>query len=730
MTNDSDNSTVATATPGHEAAAGTASEPRTAPGLGHRSDTERRRLERHIERLQVALDESEVERLRMLHSNSWRLTAPVRWLRRKLGAAQNGQGMAPAPVTRDTRGDDFPATFRAPPGRPDGPNDSYCPLDFDAALRPLLRCPDREGDVVEEKGSDAGHDHRRGEPSLRIAFLGSRELREELAFDAAVTPLRLEGWNEQILRVRHDFLLLETAWEPEGGWRYGLAGVGQAASAVLSLLRVAQAAGVPIVLWFREDPANYDRYAWLVEHADRVYAIDEALARRLSHDAPQARVGILPPAIQPALHNPIRSYRLREAASRLGDKVLYDGWWNLADGAGSRPILDALRERELLVVESEWDVSRIRLDDLPGYAPAFIGCMTPLEKAAVAKIAPVELVSDSALVPAWRRQLMMLRSAACGATVLHDGEHQSLLREQVLPLAAQGDAALATLRRILADPLARTRRAHLAFREILSEHCLADRLQRVVDDLDLAKPVVEAAPRVAVLLVTMRPERLAGCLDWFRRESYPERELIVVIHGDADLTALRRLLQPGEPVQLLPLGRERSLGDCLNFAIAHTDAPYWVKMDDDDHYGSNYLSDLMLYRRAVDAPLFGKPPMFLHLEEGGELYWDPVWAGHANLLHAAGEAKSALVAGGAFGGQRKVLETVRFSPHRRRGSDSEFIRRCYEHGHDLLSTDGFNFARFRSSRAGFHTWNVSSAELRARAISVGSSQQLESVISI
>src|SRR5690606_37252389 len=156
----------------------------------------------------------------------------------------------------------------------------------------------------------------------------------------------------------------------------------------------------------------------------------------------------------------------------------------------------------------------------------------------------------------------------------------------------------------------------------------------------------------------------------------------------------------------------RSLGDCLNMAIGHTQAPIWMKLDDDDHYGPEYTRDMMLYRRAIDAPLMGKPPAFVHLEQGDELRWDPMWAAHANLLHDAEEATAALVAGGTLAGKREVLEAVGFSGARRGGSDSEFIQRCFEHGFDLLATDYFNFVRYRNNRSGSHTWKVSDEELR------------------
>lgn len=690
-------------------------------------ETPEARLTRKVEALQVALEASEAERLRMLDSNSWRLTAPVRWIRRCL-ERDHGSAQTPDAVrTSAARGlASLPATLKVAPGdRPDGPNDTFHPLDLDAALSPLLPMDVVGGGLLVEQSQNS----RTPTPTcaIKVAFIGGVELRQELSFDAQVTSLLYDGWEGQLAQRRHDLLLIETAWEPDGGWRYGLLGQGPEAAALRSVLETCHVSRLPIVVWFREEDANVPKYAWIAAQADRIYAVDEQLASRLSQEFPTKRIDILRPAIQPALHNPVRSYRLRDALPALRRKVLIDGWWDLAGSTGRSATLDALRA-DILVAESEWDVSRVRIGDLPELQANMIGCLTWLEKAALSRIVPLELFLGESVLPRWRRDQMMLRAAACGTVVVQKSSEQTSGGMSRLLLESPEDGLSELIGSLLREPLTCARRQHLAFREIVSKHCVADRLQQIATDLELQPLVSEGPARVAVLLVTMRPERLLKCLEWFRSERYAARELIVVLHGDVNLKEACRLLLPGEPVRILQMGRARSLGDCLNFAAAQTDAPYWVKMDDDDHYGPDYLSDLMLYRRVSNAPLFGKPPMFLHMEDGDDLLWDPVWAQHANLLHASAEATSALVAGGTLGGRREILEEVRFSGTRRGGSDSEFIRRCYEHNHDLLATDGFNFARFRSGNHDFHTWKVSAAELTERALPVGRRADLESQV--
>jgi len=674
------------------------------------------RLRRRVNQLQEALAASRSEVQALLNSYSFRITAPLRWVRSRLSGARA------ADVVHTTAGKEdsgtsmslFRKELRSSESRPSGANDNYHPLDFDDALAPLVGLPVIDGEVS-AASQDGTCFWGRGEPALRIATVIGRELREELAFDAAVIPLRRDGWLQQLQRGGIDFLLLETAWDPEGGWDFAMVGGQSHREALLALLGTCRSMAVPVVLWAREDAANFANFAWLLTEVDRVYAIDEPLQKHILKELPGKRVGLLPVALQPRLYNPIRSYPLQRQLAATCDKVVLDGWWSL--DRAIVPLLEELAER-LLVLDSEWDFARERVENSSLFRDSVIGCMTPLEKAAICKLVAGEVFRPDRLILPWRQKLMMLRSSACGALAVHAAGGQG----QVESMPGNG---LQPLRDALANPILRMRAAHRAWRDALAGHCLADRLQQIADDLQLEAAVVPAPMHVAIVLVTMRPERFAACLQWFRADTWPDKELIVVLHGRAEHSAaLEALVRPGEPVRFVQLGSERSLGDCLNYALALSDAPFWMKVDDDDHYGPNYVADMMLHRRAIAAPLMGKPPVFLHLEAHDELCWDPVWAAHAHLLHPAASADSALVAGGTLCGIREVAEKVRFSSRRRGGSDSDFILRSHEAGYSLLATDGFNFARYRSAAEGFHTWQVPYATLRARTRPLGQSSRI------
>lgn len=654
-------------------------------------------------RLRQALEQSDAERREMLSSTSWRVTAPLRAIRRLMSGERRPpdakigiQHEIPAQLRRSA---DSEAAFS---------NDTYSLIDATSATHALRTAP------------------RKSATSYRVAFLGSGELENDLRYDAEIERVAELGWQSQLKADCFDFLLLEPVWIASGGdWRYACPRDGDRSGELRLLLKHCRTIGLPTVLWFREDLSNYEDFAWLSELVDRAYGVSEEIAERIAQDFPQSSAGKLPPAVQPAIDNPLRTYALEEAAPWFADRVLFDGWWELVRQQSTRNLISSLKGRGLLVCESAWEFGGVRLGDLADFSSSVVGCVDRTEKAVINKLAAAEVFTSDRFRLPWQREQAMMRAIACGSLVGSLTSSSDEMRGQ--PGAWHGSEAgvLPWLDEIKSNPLSAMMLSQRARRDLLSSHAVAHRLNQIADDLGLHGRTEAGPAKVAMILVTMRPQMLEHCLERYRRDIYSDKELVVVLHGDYDLAAAKKMIRPGEQVRLMQVGSERSLGACLNRAIDATDADFWAKVDDDDIYGPNYLTDLMLGRQFVDYSIAGKPPMFAYREKNDSLYFDPVWGAKANLWHDPEEASAALVAGGTFVGKRQLLDDVRFCERRRGGSDSDFIRRCYESGYGLAALDGFNFVRYRSASDGFHTWTMDESDLLDRAKRLGGKSDIE-----
>lgn len=657
-----------------------------------------------VRRLRRALEQSDAERRKVLSSTSWRVTAPLRAIKRLMS------GQRRRPDAEIGIQDEIPVQLRRSSAvDAEFSNDTYSLIDATNATDALRAAP------------------RKSATSYRVAFLGSCELEDDLGHDAEVERVAEGGWHSQLQAGCFDFLLLEPVWTASGGdWRYACPRGGDRNDELRLLLKHCRTIGLPTVLWFREDPSNYEDFAWLVELVDRAYGVSEEVAERIAQDFPRSSAGTLPPAVQPAIDNPLRTYALEEAAPWFADRVLFDGWWELARQRSTRDAIASLKARGLLVCESAWDFGGVRLGDIPDFASSVVGCVDRPGKAVVNKLVAAEVFARDRFRLPWQREQAMMRAIACGSLVGSLVGSPGEVRG--LPVAWHGNEAgmLPWLDEIKRNPLSAMKLSHRACRDLLNSHTVAHRLNQIADDLGLRERTGSRPATVAMILVTMRPQMLEHCLERYRSDNYADKELVVVLHGDYDLATAQKMVRPDEQIRFMKVGGERSLGACLNRAIDATDADYWAKVDDDDIYGPNYLTDLMLGRQFVDYSVAGKPPMFAYREKSDSLYFDPVWGAKANLWHDPEEASAALVAGGTLVGKRQLLDDVRFCERRRGGSDSDFIRRCYESGYGLAALDGFNFVRYRSASEGFHTWTMDESDLLDRAQRLGGKSDIES----
>lgn len=363
-------------------------------------------------RLKLEAAERRTEALQKAHqqvlsSTSWKITAPLRSLRMRMGAPPpvdvsieiDSPGDEHAPITRTDTGialipSDVPDRMVASSLSEALRSNEVCQiLDLDWTMKDLVPDAYLEQQVFGPAGEVETltplYLGKKPAPA-RIAFLGSAELAAELAFDAGVTPLAESGWRPQIAAARYAMLLIEPVWHVGNReWRASLTNGARGQDDVKALLRDAKALGIPRVLWFRGGSADLEPFAWLAAHVDKVYATDEAMAAALQERAGR-RVGVLPTAIQPALHNPLRSWE-QLPQSGFAERVLYDGWLDLMEGASGDPLVRHFKDSRLLVGESEWQFGGVRLLDAADYQANAIGCLSRAGKIAMSKMVGAEI---------------------------------------------------------------------------------------------------------------------------------------------------------------------------------------------------------------------------------------------------------------------------------------------------------------------------------------------------
>ena len=120
------------------------------------------------------------------------------------------------------------------------------------------------------------------------------------------------------------------------------------------------------------------------------------------------------------------------------------------------------------------------------------------------------------------------------------------------------------LQELLGDEEARIREGHLAYRFVHENHTYRQRIDEVFRRVGLDQ-IGSEQPSVSVLMPTMRPQNVARCIENFTKQTYQNKELILILNNaDFDLDAIRRDAEHIPNVQVLYIDGRTTLGDCLN----------------------------------------------------------------------------------------------------------------------------------------------------------------------
>ena len=528
-----------------------------------------------------------------------------------------------------------------------------------------------------------------------------------LRYEANLLLLSRDRWRAQIEEARPAFLLVESAWMGNNSeWRYQIVGYESLEDNQLrDLLEFCRSMDIRTVFWNKEDPPHFDEFLGAAREFDFVFTSDADCVplykEALGHD----RVYVLPFAAQPRLHNPSReegwpNYPVCFAGSWMQHKYpeRADALQNLLD-----PLLPLglhIFDRNLKQIDLG---PNFRFPDR--YKEAIKGTLTYEEMLTAYRCYDVILNVNTVVDSPTMFSRRVLESLACGTPVISSesvgmsrmlGEHVRVTRSM--------EATTDHLLELLRDEEERVREGHLAYRYVHENHTYRHRMDEVFRKIGL-ESLVPKRPSVSVLMPTKRPENVLRCLDNFKKQTYPEKELILILNNaEFDLDAIRKAVDTIPNVQVLHIAGRTTLGDCLNRGVEAASGEYVAKMDDDDHYGERYLSDSVLAASFSEAEIVGKGLFFVHFESGnltGLFEWTTE---HTFMT---------FVTGGTLLIQADVVRDIHFDSISVR-EDTNFQRAAMKSGCRTYSADRFNYIRVRKRGISSHSDQTPDTEFLKR----------------
>lgn len=560
----------------------------------------------------------------------------------------------------------------------------------------------------------------RAQSNLRVAAILDDFSQAAWAAEWKLDLIKPGTWRSTIERNEIDFLFVESAWNGNAGaWKYQLAGETAPKAELIELVATFRSAGIPTVFWNKEDPPHYEDFLDTAKLFDIVLTSD---ARKLSDyrkDLGHDKIGVLPFGAQPELHNPVRSLSTEPAG------VAFAGMY-FAHKYEER------REQLHFLLDGAVHASQNGGENVTIFSRQFGGDSNYQFPDKYERLIAGSL-EYSAMVPAYQDFVAFLNAnsvtqspsmcarrifeiSACGTTVV--SAPSSALRkyfaeDEVFEVSNAHETS-EVLRMLARSREQRDRSVHLAQRRIWNEHTYSHRAQQVMQHLggltpndrnSLNKFSMAAPKKVSVIAATRRPEQLNHMLKMIGGQLGVELQLILITHDfSAPKSIINSFSKSGnvENLVIVEADSQLTLGSCLNLGIERADGDFIAKMDDDDIYGEQYLSDQVNSLRFSGADLVGKQAHYMYLE-----------GSNRTLLRMKDREHrfTDLVMGPTLLGESTLFKENMFAD-RSKGEDTDFLRRIGHASAKIYSTDRFNFIQMRSSGDG-HTWKATDRELAA-----------------
>lgn len=198
---------------------------------------------------------------------------------------------------------------------------------------------------------------------------------------------------------------------------------------------------------------------------------------------------------------------------------------------------------------------------------------------------------------------------------------------------------------------------------------------------------------VSVVFVTKR-DNINKIIENYKRQSYLNKELIILINTlDIDKNNFKKNLERNniQNYKLYQNDENITLGECYNFCIKMMEGNYFCKMDDDDFYDINYITNQLYILKKSNSDIIGKSNFYLY-------------DSYNNILYS--KYIPSIILGGTMIIKKSVFNKILFE-NVNKGEDTKILRESYKKGFKIISSqiDDFVYIRYTNDN-NHHTYNV------------------------
>lgn len=519
--------------------------------------------------------------------------------------------------------------------------------------------------------------------------------------------LSRESFISQLSMTNSTMLFLESTWNGNSGkWKGAMTydnPFHEQKLALKAAMQIAKAKSLRTVFYNKEDPMHFDRFLPIAAEADVIFTSDSDCVDRYRRHFPGKTVEVMKFAAPSATCNP-QSAPMFEDRKSIAFAGGYYGE-NHDDRVEQMdyilPAIEALNGT-IFDRHSEQPAERYRYPQrYQSFCHPSISYSKMVEQYRQFKVfLNVNTIVSSPTMLS-RRVYELL---ACGTPVI--SSPSAAIIEQfgdAVTVVDSAEQAIAESRRLVTDKNYWMKRSHLGYRHVMNGNTYDDRAAQIMhasNDINMGYE----QPFVSIITPTKEPGDYVRIIENAFAQTHDKLELVVgfgYLYSESDVAYFidrfeEESRRTGRTIRLRHVHfREKVLlGYKLNVLMHEAMGEVIAKMDDDDYYGPNYVSDMLLPMRWGNFDLIGKNQTFWYDVQSNKYYLKNLRGAHRTMD---------LVFGATFVGRRTMFLRNPF-PERRTGEDTLQLAQLKSNGYHIYSADPFNFCITR--RASQHTWDL------------------------
>ncbi len=428
---------------------------------------------------------------------------------------------------------------------------------------------------------------------LRVACINDEFTFASFSPECVMQQLTPDRVHEELEAFQPDLLFVESAWRGKDDlWG---AKVGRRSRELVEAVQWCRDHGIPAAFWNKEDPVHFQGFLSTAQLFDVIFTTDFDCIHRYKQSLGHERVFCLPFACQPKLHNPLEKYERKPSACFAG--AYYARYpERQQDLAGLARALGDLVGFEIYDRNYGKDDPNHKFPE--EYDKYIVGTLpfTEIDRAYKGYRYALNLNSIKESQTMFARRVYELL-ASNTLTISNFSRGVRTMFGDLIVTTDNGERALQRLSLYEREPNLARRVRLAALRKVLQQHTYGERLRFIASQI-WQRPMPDRSPQVRVVALAKTEAELTQVLRAYARQNYAKKSLLLVTPKALDVSSANG----DRSIECLPLETltDRRLGDLIN------GAPFVAAMLGADHYGDNYLTDLMLATSYSEAPVIGK----------------------------------------------------------------------------------------------------------------------------